>query len=933
MSRKVSIKWMLAWMTFFITMMLNSPVTAGAEQSKTVRVGYVWSTNFSEGESDDEPKSGYAYEYLQKLAYYTGWNYEYVYGDWSTILEMLTKGEVDVMAGVSYTEERAQQMLFPDFPMGTEGYYIYVWQNSELAALGSDELKGLRVGCTAGSMQNMTLEQWNKENGLPCSIETFDGNIEMYHTFASHEIDAVVDTDVAILPTDGVVPLTKVGSSDYYLAVAKGRQDILEELNGVLGEIDRVSPYYLQNLYNKYFSETAVGTILSDVEKLWLKDHSAIRVGYLKNYMPFCTMDEDGQAKGVITDIFETLFDKLTMETDPVIEYYAFANQAELCNAVSDGKVDIIFPIMDDIWLSETQGLFQTTDIMEVNVDMVFRGNYEDMQIEKIAVNRDNLIQYQYAVQEFPDAKLISFDTITACIDAVAAGDVDCTLLNGQRTNSLLDKEYYKGMHRVRLPESIHLTMGVKKGESGLLTLINHGLDTLDKDFALSSAYKYQDDIYVYTARDFLWENVYWLVPSALLVMVVIVYLLLRDSRRTKTYLKQEKEMAKSLEKALHAEQSANRTKTAFLFAMSHDIRTPMNAILGFIDLMEKNHDDQAKLQDYLGKIKASGNTLMQIINNVLEITYLESGNETLNESVMDLGDDSLKVEPLFENEIIAKHLTLTCDMDIQHRYIYADAAKIRSITMNLISNAIKYTPDGGSIRMHFQEYPGEKEGYAVYVNTITDTGIGMSKEFQKRIFESFAREHDTTESKVPGMGLGMSIVKKYVDMMGGKIEIESEPGKGSTFKIILEHRIAEEKITEASDKDQPVLNGKRFLLAEDNELNAEIAMAILEDTGAAIELAVDGAQCVDMVQASSAGYYDLILMDIQMPRMNGYEATKKIRAMSDVAKANIPIVAMTANAFEEDRNNAFAAGMNGFVAKPIEIQKLMETLAAVLKN
>ena len=385
-------------------------------------------------------------------------------------------------------------------------------------------------------------------------------------------------------------------------------------------------------------------------------------------------------------------------------------------------------------------------------------------------------------------------------------------------------------------------------------------------------------------------------------------------------------------EAQLEIAKAASAAKSAFLFSMSHDIRTPMNAILGFANLMEKELGNPEKLLDYLKKIKISGDTLMHIINNVLELSHLESGKESLNESVMDLMDDSLELDPLFENDISRKKLSLTYDMDIVHRYIYVDISKIRNITMNLISNAIKYTPNGGKIHMHLHEYPGVRSGYGVYVITVTDNGIGMSEEFQRKIFETFTREHTTTQCKASGMGLGMAIVKKYVDLMGGKIDIESQIGKGTCFKVTLEHRLAKGKMSEGTEKNVIDLKGKRILLAEDNELNAEIAVAILEETGAKIDIAADGLICVKMMQDSPAGYYDLILMDIQMPNLNGYEATEKIRSLADSRKAKIPIIAMTANAFEEDRQDALASGMNAHLAKPVIIDELKATLQEILK-
>ncbi|MDO4492751.1 MAG: response regulator [Clostridia bacterium] len=391
------------------------------------------------------------------------------------------------------------------------------------------------------------------------------------------------------------------------------------------------------------------------------------------------------------------------------------------------------------------------------------------------------------------------------------------------------------------------------------------------------------------------------------------------------------------LEKARDEANVANRAKSTFLFSMSHDIRTPMNAILGYTGLMEKELGDPEKLADHLAKIRTSADYLLALINNVLEVSRIDSGKIAVEEKPVDLMDPECSVVPLLENEIARRNQKFEGTMDITHRYVYADMQKIREVMMNLMSNAIKYTPAGGSIRMDFREIECEREGYARYVNSIIDTGIGMSPEFVGRIFDDFAREHDTTESKVVGTGLGMAIVKRLCDIMDARIEIDSERGKGTTIRVIMEHRIAEEADVAANRKvpatEQAAdIAGVRILLAEDNELNTEIACAILSDAGAEVEHAADGAICVEMLRERPAGYYDAILMDIQMPVMNGYAATEEIRRMEDPEKASIPIIAMTANAFDEDRKNAEKAGMNAYVAKPIRVPELKEVLSRFTK-
>lgn len=394
----------------------------------------------------------------------------------------------------------------------------------------------------------------------------------------------------------------------------------------------------------------------------------------------------------------------------------------------------------------------------------------------------------------------------------------------------------------------------------------------------------------------------------------------------------------KELKDALERAEKANNAKTEFLSNMSHDIRTPMNAILGFARLMEKQVDNPTVVADYLKKILFSGEYLLTIINNILDLASIDSGKIHLDEGFMDVFGASSSMDAIIEGELKRKKISIIPTANIQHRYVFADSARLRQIMVNLLSNAVKYTREGGHIHLDFSELPCERKGYATYVTTVSDDGIGMSKEFQDQIFDSFTREHNTTECGISGTGLGMAIVKRLVDLMGGKIEMESELGKGSTFRITNIHKIVDSPETYLQkNKDQVKgkidFTGRRILLAEDNELNAEIAKNLLEDIGLMVDHVADGVACVDALSKNETNFYNLILMDVQMPNMDGYTATRVIRNMDNRLKANIPIIAMTANAFEEDKQKAFEAGMDGHIAKPIDINQLIQCLTDGFKK
>lgn len=379
--------------------------------------------------------------------------------------------------------------------------------------------------------------------------------------------------------------------------------------------------------------------------------------------------------------------------------------------------------------------------------------------------------------------------------------------------------------------------------------------------------------------------------------------------------------------------EEANKAKTRFLFNMSHDIRTPMNAIIGFTDLMEKNADDPEKCRDYRRKIRSSSQFLLSLINNVLEMARIESGKVCLENEICDMTQIIANVKDVFETQMEEKSIDFLVKVNVKHNLVYGDSVKIREIFLNLISNAYKYTPEGGRVRVTLEELKNEKEGYLTYHIRVMDSGLGMSKEFLPTIFEEFSREKTYTDNKIEGTGLGMPIVKHYVDLMDGTISVESQLGRGTRFDLAIPHKIADEEqqVDTSYDINYDKFVGKRILIAEDNDLNAEIAEEILKDVGFLVERAEDGRICYDMLRKASTGYYSLILMDIQMPNMNGLQATEAIRAMDDYKKASIPILAMTANAFAEDRRRTAEVGMNGHVAKPIVVKDLMQAISNVI--
>ena len=451
-------------------------------------------------------------------------------------------------------------------------------------------------------------------------------------------------------------------------------------------------------------------------------------------------------------------------------------------------------------------------------------------------------------------------------------------------------------------------------------------LRSQEEDFSMTYEFKSETGIKYYQAR------------VAYVKKIDGTRMAVVGTRDIDSLIKKERMQEEKLKKAYAAAENANKAKTEFLNNMSHDIRTPMNVILGYNQLM-KSQLTEPKQLDYQKKIEQSGKLLLSIINNVLDMARIESGKMKVDENYEVVGEVVDEIISTFSSEAEEKGVHLSGSMQVTHRNILCDGTKIREIYVNLISNAIKYTPRGGNVTIVVEELPCEKEGYIKVKAEIKDTGIGMSKEYLPTLFEPFSREHNTTIGKVGGTGLGMPIVKKMIDLMGGSIEVKSELGKGTVFTFTLTHKIADEKYynkkietADVSDTGEN-LHGKHVLLVEDNDLNAEIAIAVLEETGLVIERVEDGIQCVNRIEQMPSGTYDLILMDIQMPNMDGYKATQCIRRLDDRKKSEIPIIAMTANAFEEDKKKSFDAGMNGHIAKPIDVEKLGAVILSVLNR
>lgn len=1077
-------------MALVLCMLINSVSVCAAdvhaasetdEGLRVVRVGYYEdSAAFQSGSGDNERKSGYTYEYYQELAKYAGWTYEYEYGSWDEIYQKLLNGEVDIMAGISKVESRMSDMLFPDYAMGVQTYYIFVPQ--EDARRMTDDvtsLDGARLGMKTNSYMQELLRQFADANHIQCEAVDYTSLEERVEALAKGRLDGIVTVETDRM--EGLEPIYNIGASEFYFAVSKDRPDLLEELNAAQKEILANSPYYVSRLQDKYFNKNESSFELTEKEKEWLKAHPALRVGYLTNYMPYCAKDEhSGEPVGMLTDVLEEFSDYMGVRF--IAE--GFENYNDMIQALESGEVDMIFPTTEDLWYSESQNYTQTVSVVRTKMCVVYKGKYQDGIYDRIALSEGSPLQEFYLMVNYPESERAFYPDWDGCMNGVQSGEVGCMLVNSLLFYLYMNQhDEFSNLNVAELDDMVDFCFAVQRGNSVLYSILNKSINNIDettiKDSLIRNSYVERE----YTFRDFVLTHLglVFLLIAAFILLLIFFFLLyrnriIRDQRilqeaydREKEYIASKEEhfriigslsriytstyyinmvdrtyqeitdldmikdtpqfvtvgkegldgwvnsdvkeayredhaaflelstLAKrmqsmdslsmeyeterlgwcrgsfisvardeqgalkfvlyaireineekraqeqtreALQNAYDQANRANHAKSDFLARMSHDIRTPMNAIMGMTAIATEHIDEKERVSDCLKKITTSGRHLLTLINEVLDMSKIESGKFQLAEEEFNLKELIDNLLTMMQPQIDARQHELKVSIkDMEHVNVIGDSLRIQQVFVNILGNAIKYTPPGGVISLTFAEKLSDRQDMGFYEFVFGDSGIGMSPEYLEHIFEPFSRENETKDNHVQGSGLGLSIVYNIIRMMGGDIEVESERGKGSKFIVTLCLKLQEnaESSDEAwvtTDSYNPMeqvetnaYEGKRVLLAEDNEINAEIAQEILGKAGLVVEHAWNGKEAVDMLVEAEAGHFDLVFMDVQMPIMDGYEATRAIRGTDREDLHKIPIIAMTANAFTEDVRAAIQAGMNQHIAKPIDIRQIVAIL------
>ena len=914
---------------------------------RNVKVGFFEYSGYHEFSEDGKLRLGYGEDFLRLLQRYTNLGYEYVDTEksWSELFLMLQNGDIDMLSPVGWTPERAQ---YYDFSHSIGRYYTQITSRSDdyrFTVHNNDysSLNGTRIGVLKSSGRIRDLERLAQEHNFHYMAVAYTNNVELSKALQDKEIDLIVASSLRKTPNERII--TKFALQDFFVIVRKGDKQLLDEINYGIEQMDINEGDWRNRIFYQNYLEPVNKTLNFSQREL---DYiAAVKAGQKKivatvrrDIDPFA-YTENGQAMGIVPEYFAYLMQMAGLPYETVLP----ESNTQYMQWLREGKVDVF--MSNYAGGQEVYNYGPASEsYLRLNISRVTRKNFHG-EIKSLAMLNTNKHK-RYEESQDKNAKIVVEPTREAMMRAVCNGEADACYVYSYVVDKFIRQHPDCNLTYTPLTNVVDefKVVVAQQTDHELASIINKCIK-VDNGREMNEIVRKHmtSGVEGFSLKKFFADNpLYILLVFLTLIISVYIFILNNRMRQNAQQLAHERlqfavkmqEQNVQLEASMAAEQQANMAKRQFLFNMSHDIRTPMNAILGFTDLAAHNLTDKEKLADYLGKIRYAGDNLLSLINNVLEMSRIETGKQQVHEENYETHNIVKAVMVSFEAAVKAKNINFILDSNVVHTRLWVDPMLIRQVMVNLISNAIKYTPEGGTVIYRLRELPSEKAGYCKIQAVVQDNGIGISKEFLPHIFEQFEREQTQTASKVEGSGLGMAIVKKIVDALGAKISIESEQGKGTTVSIIFEHRIAEE--TDAvKDSTSKVtveqLAGKRLLLAEDNDLNAEIAMTILTAAGLKVERAADGEQCVSLLEQAEAGYYDLILMDVQMPKLNGYEATRRIRALADAAKRTIPIVAMTANAFAEDKKKALEAGMDDFMPKPVDVKKLLALVAKLVKG
>ena len=900
--------------------------------ARTIRVGYYKFAGYQEV-SADGTRSGYGYEFLQEVARYAGWDYEYVGYDlsWAELQKMLDDGQIDVLTSARKTPAREGSYLFST-EMGTSAGILTVRSGDARVTTGDyATYDGLRVGMIKDSSIDASFDAFAQEKGFSFTPVYFGSVDDLNQALQSGDgIDAVCTTNLRKPQNEWI--LDEFDSENFYAMMNAKDTELQAEINAAIGQMDLYSPGWRTTLWNKYYTpDTGDQISLTADEKAFLAETGSKTYTVLVNPddAPYSSF-EDGQATGIIPSVFSEVARRAGIS----FEFVSTADRAAYADKVKDGGIDVVADAIFDYDKAEKSGRKLTVPYLEAPISRVSRKDAAGSASIVAEVSTGDAT-YGGQVEIPSDATVLSCSSVEECLQAVDGGRADTTYAFPYAVQRWQGEGNGLGLSVVMLPKaSVSFALSVGDGEDPrLLTILNKAVASVRESYVeeavtaeTGSSSTHLDLV------GFLKLNPMWIIVSAGLLAGLAALLVVLASRQRSWRLIQEKN--EQLKDAVQQATEANEAKSDFLSSMSHDMRTPLNGIIGFTNfaLAEK---DGARKQEDLEKIRQSSSILLGLVNDTLELSRIESGKFVLEPAWFKAADLVNGIVIVIEEAADRRGVSFTSTVELPDDLaIRADRLKLQELLLNLLSNAVKYTEPGGWVRLAISRSPRDDASLCRIV--VADNGIGISEEFLPHVFDSFAQERNVSRGAEGGSGLGLAIVKRIVDLMGGTITVESKKGVGSTFTVILpiETRIG---MSEGQDAESEAsagsvrVKGTSILLVEDNALNTEIARRLLEDEGAHVTCVVNGQQALDAFEESESGSIDLILMDVHMPVMDGLEATARIRALERSDATNVPIVAMTADAYAEDVRKCLAAGMSDHVAKPIDPQRLFDVVGRCL--
>ena len=904
------------------------PVQAAGNDGKalrTVRVGYYAYTGYNMMDADGN-RSGYAYDMLQRIGQCENVQFEYLGydGDTKQAMTMLENGEVDLIPVLRRTEERDERFAFSAEPIGSVATMLTVRAGNRAVAAGNyDTFDGMTVGMTrSGNGRNESFFAYAREHDFTCTLVYFDTDLELSNALQSGLITAAVSNRLRATSNEWVIDTFDL--QDVYIAMRKDDVSTQLLVNDALIKMDRDDPSWRSTLFNKYYngSRTSTKIYLTAAEENYvIAQNAAGRVFTVlvnPDRIPYSYLDDEGQPTGIMVDLFKTVADRARLR----YRFLTPADRSEYQQQLDAGAADLVIDLTDDYSIAEDCGYKLTGPYLSTAFSWVMLRNHSGRLDSAASIRNDNAPPLEMPGL-YERASVDYLDSFSDCLSALRAGEIDAYYTYTYQAERIVFDDKRNELRSMLSDEQRRFCIGVQSSNDVLLcSVLDKSVDSLTRAETAAITTEYTSlgqQRFSLVRLAYQYPLIIVLTMLCLVITAICIVLVLRSRRfRAET------------ENALHKAEEASVAKTEFLSNMSHDIRTPINGIMGMLDIAEENFDDPARVKDCMKKMRGAASHLLSLINDVLDMSKIESGNMQMLNAPFDLRVLLDSCCGIVEGQITERHLTFTKQIGpFWHPCLLGSELHIRQVLINILSNAVKYTPDGGTINFRATETLFE-EGLVHLRMEIKDNGIGMSEEFLQHIFEPFTQEQQhSSRTTYKGTGLGMAITKKLVDQMHGSLDVESEPGKGSTFIVRLSLPIGPMPANAAPIGDvKPDLKGLHLLLAEDNELNSEIAVTLLEEQGAKVTAVVNGKEALEAMQNAAPHTYDAILMDVMMPEMNGLEATRCIRAFEGKGPdEGTPIIAMTANVFADDVKSCLDAGMNSHVGKPLEMKILMREI------